>query len=214
MKVSAIIPAFNEESTIGNVLGVLKQSPDIDEIIVVSDGSTDRTVEICHKHNINVIELPKNVGKGFAIQVGEQNCSGDILLLLDADLIGLNCNHINKLVKPVLEKNIDMAVGVFISGRFTTDFAHKAAPFLSGQRAIKKQIFDNLANCNVKGYGIEIALTMCGKKENIKTEIVELEGLTHVMKEEKMGLIKGFGARMKMYHDIYSELKIARKKQM
>lgn len=214
MKVSAIIPAFNEQNTICKVLEIVKQNKSIDEVLVVNDGSTDDTGRVCKQFQVEVINLEHNVGKSQAMKIGEQKCTGDVLLFLDADLIGLNDIHINDLVMPILNSNTDMTVGVFASGRFTTDFAHKVAPFLSGQRAIRKDVFNSIADADIQGYGIETALTVYGEKGKIKVATVELNGLTHVMKEEKMGLFKGFCARMKMYRDIYDELRIARRKQM
>lgn len=202
MKVSAIIPAYNEEKTIRNVIEAVKKCKKIDEIIVVSDGSTDGTSRISRKCGAKVIDLPENVGKGGAMKVGVKKCKGDILLFLDADLIGLKNSHIEALLSPVINGQAGMTVGTFSNGRFRTDFAHKIAPFLSGQRAIRKEIFNNIDALTSTGYGVETALTRYVKKENINVQNIELEDLTHVMKEEKMGLVKGFSARVKMYWEI------------
>ena len=70
MKISVIIPAYNEEATIAEVIKTVKQVPIINSIIVVSDGSTDRTVEIANSLKVNVFEMKKNIGKGGAIKKG------------------------------------------------------------------------------------------------------------------------------------------------
>ena len=67
MKISAIIPAFNEEPRIGNVLDVVKEMELIEEIIVVDDGSTDNTYKVAIKKGVKVIRLDSNKGKGAAI---------------------------------------------------------------------------------------------------------------------------------------------------
>lgn len=202
MKISAIIPAYNEENTIKNVIETVKKCEKVDEIIVVNDGSIDRTSQISRKCGVKVVNLPENVGKGGAMKIGVKKCKGDIVLFLDADLVGLKNSHIEALLLPVMNEQAGMTVGVFSSGRFATDFAHKIASFLSGQRAMKKEIFTEIDAFTSTGYGIEAALTRYVKKQKINVQNVELEDLTHVMKEEKMGLVKGLSSRVKMYWEI------------
>lgn len=202
MTIAAIIPAFNEEKTIGPILQELCTMEILDEILVVSDGSTDNTVKIAKEYNVKVIELKKNRGKSYAVIDGVNHTDADIVLMLDADLKGLKKSHVMTLLDPVLNEDVQMTIGVFKHGRGSTDFAQKIAPFLSGQRAIKREIFQKLKNYPVKDYGIEMALTLLADAEKIKTKEVELYDLTHVMKEEKRGFITGFASRMKMYFDI------------
>ncbi len=66
MKVSVIIPAFNEERTIGEVVKIAKNNPFVDEVIVVNDASTDRTPIIAKKSGAKVINFKENKGKGWA----------------------------------------------------------------------------------------------------------------------------------------------------
>lgn len=209
MSVVAIIPAYNEEKTIGAVLKTLTQLKVLDEIIVISDGSTDNTVLEAKKYNVEVIELKQNQGKTKAIFLGVNNSNADTILMLDADLIGLTPKHVIALINPVLSGEYDMSIGVFRHGRGATDFAQKIAPFLSGQRAINRKVFEKLQSYHVKDYGIEMALTQVAEKEKIRVKQVELWDLTHVMKEEKRGILIGLLSRIKMYWDvIFSAIKI------
>ncbi|MDI3311828.1 MAG: glycosyltransferase family 2 protein [Thermoanaerobacterium sp.] len=203
--ISVIIPAYNEEKNIEDVLKVLKKIDIIDEIIVVNDGSTDNTEKVVSLYDVNLINLRTNLGKGAAVRRGIQAANGDVLVLLDADLIGFTPEHFNKLVKPVLDNNCDMTVGVFSSGRKRTDLAQKIAPFLSGQRTLKRDVFIDFINdsdVDILKYGIEVALTKYAKEKHLRVLHVQLENMTHIMKEEKLGFIKGFKARLMMYKDI------------
>lgn len=202
MIITAIIPAYNEEKTIEEVLDAVKSAKIIDDIIVVSDGSIDSTAEIAREARVDVIELRRNMGKGGAMKAGLDACRGDIILFLDADLIGLKEEHVIKLVEPVSSGRADMSIGIFKGGRFATDLAQKVSPYLSGQRAVKRSILDCLSCLDVLKFGVEIALTKYIMYNNIKVEEIELWGMSHYTKEEKLGLVKGAGARLRMYRDI------------
>lgn len=201
-KICVVIPAYDEEKTIGNVLKPLSATRTIDEIIVVSDGSHDRTANIARSYNARVIEFDENHGKTNAVLTGVKNTDADIILMLDADLIGLKEEHITSLLQPVIDNKADMTIGIFDSGRGATDFAQKIAPFLSGQRAICRTFFEKLDQSKITGYGIEMALTLMAEREKMRTQLVYLPNLTHLMKEEKRGVFLGFLSRMKMYFDI------------
>lgn len=202
MTVAAVIPAYNEEKTIGNVLQVLINLDTIDEIIVVSDGSQDKTTDIARNFDVRIIELDKNKGKSYAVLTGVMNTDAEIILMLDADLIGLKPEHVYRLLEPILKKEAHMTIGVFKKGRGATDLAQKIAPYLSGQRAIARSVFEKLKSYKVKDYGIEMALKLMADREKIKVKEVFLNDLTHVMKEEKRGFLVGLLSRLKMYLDI------------
>lgn len=211
MPVSVIVPAYNEEATIAQVLKVLKEVAEIDEIITVSDGSKDATAEIARSLGVKVIELPHNMGKGAAVMKGLEYCRGEYVLLIDADLVGLSSEHVKELLVPVLDGQADMTVGVFRKGRFSTDLAQMAFPWLSGQRALKRSILEGISNLEEAGYGIETALTRYAQKEHIKVKYIELKDITHIMKEEKLGFLRGIEQRLKMYWQIYKGLRLVKR---
>jgi glycosyltransferase involved in cell wall biosynthesis len=85
-KISVIIPAYNEATTIGNVVSKIKTLyPDF-EIIVVNDGSEDETAAVAKRAGAKVYSHPYNLGNGAAIKSGIRTASGDILIFMDADL--------------------------------------------------------------------------------------------------------------------------------
>lgn len=201
--IAAIIPAYNEEKYLGAVLSVLRSVQYLSEIIVVNDGSVDKTSEVARSFGVRVIDLPNNQGKGAAMRQGVLHTTAPIILFLDADLIGLQSSHISDLLLPVIQNYADMTLGIFHSGRPVTDIAQKLTPFLTGQRAVKRWILETLTEEDwLSGFGIEVTLTRAAKKLNIRMLEIPLLNVTHAMKEEKMGIMRGVAARAKMYWEI------------
>ena len=133
---------------------------------------------------------------------GVQAATFPNLLFLDADLIGLTKEHVVSLLTPVIADECIMTIGIFEKGRFATDLAQFLAPFLSGQRAVKMDLFYKTCDLNATRFGVEVALTKYADDYALMVEEIVLKELTHVMKEEKLGLVKGMAARMKMYWEI------------
>jgi glycosyltransferase involved in cell wall biosynthesis len=202
MKAAAIIPAYNEEATIGAVIDTVKKVPRVGQVVVVSDGSTDRTVHIARQRGVRVIDLKTNIGKGGAMKRGIQSTAAGVLLFLDADLVGLTERHVEALIDPVVEGQAEMSVGLFEGGRMATDLAQAVAPFLSGQRAVRREIIEEIGDMDIAGFGVEVALTKHVRARNYRVENVMLSGLTHRMKEEKLGFVRGLVARLRMYWEI------------
>lgn len=202
MKSAVVIPAFNEERTIEAVIKAVLHVPFVVETVVVSDGSTDQTAAIARSLGVKVVELQENLGKGGAMMVGINSTDADVVLFLDADLIGLQPFHVVDLLLPVVEGRADMTVGIFEKGRLATDLAQFVAPYLSGQRAVKRELLKQLSNLELTRFGVEVALTRFAKTAGLLIEEVELREMSHVMKEEKLGVFKGFLARLRMYWEI------------
>jgi len=181
----------------------VRQAAGVAEVIVVDDGSTDGTAEVAKRYGMNVLSLAQNVGKAAALDEGVRLAHHDVFLFLDADLVGLRPEQIEELIAVYQEKRPDMVIGVFKSGRLKTDLAQTFAPHLSGQRVISRALWNRLKqNLDGMNFGVEMALTKLAFKENWTEEWVYLEGVTHVMKEEKRGLPQGLRDRLKMYGDI------------
>jgi glycosyltransferase involved in cell wall biosynthesis len=187
LRVAAVIPAFNEAARVGRVLEVLRNTPEIDEIIVVSDGSTDGTFDVaCSYPGVKAIQLPRNQGKGGAMREGALRTKADVLLFFDADLVGLNPKHVSDLIAPVCAGEAHMATGIFTGGRWATDIAQRCSPGITGQRAIRRDVFLRIPGLETVGYGIELAITYYVRHNGYSSQRVEIRGVTHPMKEEML----------------------------
>jgi len=204
VKVSAIVPAYNEAERIGSVLDALDESRFVNEIIVVNDGSSDNTGEVVEDHDseVNLLTLHNNTGKSNALARGIEIAVHPTLLFIDADLIGLKSDHIDEMVGTYGNGNWDMVIGVFHKGRLNTDLSQKISPHLSGQRVLTVDLWDQLDKTQAEEFGVEMALTKLSLKKNLETTKVKLTGVTHVMKEEKRGFARGIKSRLKMYGNI------------
>lgn len=205
-RVAAIIPAYNEEANIASVLQVLRQVPEVGQIIVVNDGSWDDTACVARSLNATVIDLAENHGKGAAMKAGAEHADADVVLFLDADLIGLTVEHVQQLLRPVLANETDATVGIFDGGRTSTDWAQALTPFLSGQRAMRRALLTEVENFDEAGYGVELLIHRQLKRMGKAPREVILKDVSQVMKEEKLGLVKGLAARMRMYWEIIREI--------
>lgn len=128
---SVIIPVYNEEKTILEIIKRVKAVKIPKEIIIVDDFSTDRTGEILRKikdKNIKIVFQDKNYGKGFAIRTGLKNVTGNIVIIQDADLEYTPQDYI-KLIEPINEKKANVVYGT----RFPRKKGHPSllAPYMS-----------------------------------------------------------------------------------
>jgi glycosyltransferase involved in cell wall biosynthesis len=199
-RISAVVPAYNEEKRIRGVIDALKRSGAMNEVIVVSDGSTDRTFDLIRDDpEIQAYQLHRNLGKAGAMHYGAIRAHSDWILFLDADLIGLGRRHIDDLVEPIRKGVAEMSVGLFNGGRWLTDLSQFLAPSISGQRVVSRDFFLSLPDIEDVRYGVEMAIGYHARRQKLRIANVQLSGVTHPMKEEKLGALRGLAARSRMY---------------
>ena len=177
-KVSVIIPAKDEEATIGQVLTKLnKVIEDIKnydfEVIVVADHCRDDTSAISKKNNASVIENNRKPGKGNALITGFENASGDIIIMMDADY-SHQPEDIYLFIKRI-EEGAGLVIGsrtlggsdeyefvrlfgnIFLSSVFRLMFGVPLKDVLNGYKAFRREVVKNF-NCSSAGFEIEIEL--------------------------------------------------------
>jgi len=131
-KLSIIIPSYNEEDTI---LKVIKKVKSVNlgkikkEIIVVNDGSTDKTAAVLRNYqfpnsNFQILRHPENLGKGAAIRSAIKKVTGDVVVIQDADL-EYDPNEYQQLLKPILDGKADVVYG----SRFMGNAPHRVLYF-------------------------------------------------------------------------------------
>ncbi|CAB49488.1 glycosyltransferase family 2 protein [Pyrococcus abyssi] len=158
MKVSVIIPAYNEEKRIGKVLAEIPEF--VNEVIVVDDGSKDNTADVAKRFGVRVIRLPENRGKGAAMREGIKHAKGDIIVFMDAD--GQHDpKEIPKIIAPIIKGDADFVIGKRVIKAGKRPLVRKLSNFItttlirakikqkvddtqSGFRAIKREFLPDI----------------------------------------------------------------------
>lgn len=192
MHLSIIIPAYNEEKTIGEVLGALvREVPDAHEIIVVDDGSIDNTYQVvesfCGKiPQLRLIRQPRNQGKTAALRTGFAASTGDVVIVQDADL-EYDPVDIPELINPIEKGKADVVYGSrfmirraarvlyfkhFIANQFLTFLSNlftdlNLSDVETGYKVFRGEIIRNMV-IETSGFGFEIEVTAKVAKLNCR----------------------------------------------
>ncbi len=141
MKISIVLPAKNEAENLEGLLPRLLQAYGDQEIIVVNDGSTDTTAEVCQRHGVRVVSHPYSMGNGAAIKSGARAATGEILVFMDAD--GQHDPADIERLLARFEKGFEMVVG-----------ARQADTHASHGRRLANHFYNRLASV-MTGYRID-----------------------------------------------------------
>jgi glycosyltransferase involved in cell wall biosynthesis len=219
MKISVLVPAFNEQATIVSVLNKLNKLPIDDlEIIVVDDGSKDDTAKLAHSYaesqpRVRVLSQPENMGKTAAIARAIEAATGDVLIVQDADL-EYDPNEIPDVLAPILSNVADVVYGSrFLVKRasrvlyFYHYLANKCLTFLSNiltnrnmsdietcYKAFRKEVIKPLVLTS-RGFGMEVEITAMVCKTRARTYEVPISYYGRTYEEgKKIGLRDGIAA--------------------
>jgi glucosyl-3-phosphoglycerate synthase len=178
--ITIIIPALNEEKTIGSIVKFCFSQPLVSEVIVVDDKSTDNTVAVATQAGAQVVISEKR-GKGISMRDGINHSYNEIIVFLDGDIDPYDKDTITNLTKPLLDDDADFVKGAFArnAGRVTElvakpllnilfpGLAHFSQP-LSGMIAGKKSYFNKIEFFNDYGVDIGILIDMYLMKARVK----------------------------------------------
>lgn len=188
--ISVVIPAYNEEKTLGNVIeetiSVMDSMQTPYELIIVDDGSTDNTRKIAANYKAIVLSNGKNQGKGHALRKGFQHASGDIIVTIDADG-SHKPKEIPELIQPLFNGTDVVAgsrflgyskdftprinqVGNFLLNATITVFTGKQlTDSQTGFRAFKRRFLEEIGLRSI-GYEIETEITVKSLKNGFKVQ--------------------------------------------
>jgi len=216
--ITVILPAYNEEVSIGSIVLLTKHY--VDNVIVVDDGSSDRTAEIARNAGAEVIVHEINTGKGGALKTGFSAAEGaDIIVTMDSDGQH-NPEDIPRLVQPILKGEADMVngsrylngldrntplyrrVGQRLLDRFTNlNSGLKITDSQSGFRAFAASTKDNF-RFNAQGMAIESEMLADAAKSGIRIKEVEIGVRYDVDCSTKNPIEHGFGVLVMVLKDI------------
>lgn len=209
VKISCIIPTYNEEARITGVLNVISTHPLIDEVIVVDDGSKDNTRSIVSRFpNVHLIIHEKNQGKSKAIYTGIRASQGEFLLFVDADLVGLNADNITSLITPILDNVADVSISL---RRNAPKMWHRVGiDYISGERVFRKEtIAKHLEDIpTLPKFGLEVFFNRWIIKGKCRIKIVPWDNVDSPYKYKKYGWYVGIREDIKMTLDILETVSI------
>jgi glycosyltransferase involved in cell wall biosynthesis len=203
-KISAIISVYNEAGTIKNVVTKVADYF-FDEIIVVNDGSTDKTDEILTEiskfYDFKYIVLPDNKGKGYAMATGIENATGEIIVFIDADLSNLTEEHFSQLLTPVFIKEADMVLGQ--ANETLINYSINPFKSFTGERALlKKDILPIVEKMKHSKFGVETLINLYYQSEGKIVKYVILDRLKHPSKFDKTTTPQAIKELIKEGHQI------------
>jgi hypothetical protein len=194
--VLALVPAKDEAERVGATVRALRQLPEVAEVLVVSDGSTDATADRALEAGAHCLDLPRTLGKGGALNAGLAALMGRVaerlspepaaLLLADADLAE-TAARLDRLLGPVLTGEADLAIADLPAQRGAGGFGvamglarrgmaratgRTMAEPLSGQRAVRWEALPALIPF-APGFGVEVAMTIDALRAGLR--VVEIE---------------------------------------
>lgn len=201
VSVSCIIPAWNEAVRLPSVLRAVVGHPAVDEVIVVDDGSQDGSADVAARLGATVLRQRRNGGKSAAVAAGVAQARGDLILLLDADLVGLTAGQVMDLLWPVRSGRADVAIS--LRRNAPTVWRWIGLDYISGERVMRREMLlpslDRMAG--LRGFGLEVFLNRLWIAERARVAVVGLAAISP-SKGAKQGMWRGIAGDLGMMRDI------------
>ena len=188
--VTFLLPAYNEEQSIGPLLKDISRYPK-SKVIVVDNNSKDKTADIAKKSGANVLRERKQ-GKAYAIKRGFENIKSDFIVMLDADNT-YDPQEAQKLVKPLMEGKADVVLGTRLLGKrekgsisrfnlvgnhllsfFASILFSKVTDVCTGYWAFRRNVIDDLLQEGIDSDGFDLEVEMFSKVSKNNFRVLEI----------------------------------------
>lgn len=204
MRLTCVIPAYNEEARIGAVLQAVLGHPQIDEVLVIDDGSADGTSAAVRRFPAaRLITLAKNGGKTAALAYGFAQTRSEIILLIDADLTGLSPDHLTALIAPVKQGRAAMSISLRDNAPFLWRWI--GLDYISGERALRRDLLEGQEDAlkRLPKFGFEVFLNSLILIRQAPLAVVRLPGVKSPVKSAKYGFWTGIKGDIAMMRDLF-----------
>jgi glycosyltransferase involved in cell wall biosynthesis len=206
-KISCIVCAYNEADRIRHILNAVRGHPALSEVIVVNDGSTDDTEALlAGEPDIRLISYAPNQGKTYAMSRGMAAASGEYLMLLDADLCGINAADIQALADPVIKGRADISIS--LRRNSLALYRGLGLDFVSGERVIPASLTASRLDemTRLPRWGGEVFINSLIIRERLSIAVVDWPRVMNIRKYRKLGRWRGAFAELTMVGDAFRVL--------
>ncbi len=204
-RLAVILPVHNEEKTIKGVIDAFLSFDLFDEIIAVTDGTTDRSLKILEdyakKKKTVWLNYEANRGKGFALAKGVEKATADIVVFFDTDQTNTRREHLERMTRPLINGEADYVIG-------NHGKENKLNPFrnVCGNRSyFRKDLLPLLKAMQTKRRSVELFLNYELSKKGKKAVFVSLAGLTHYWKISKRNTQEGLRDYLREGYELAAE---------
>lgn len=203
MKVSCLIPCYNERERIAKVLDIVVSTQSVQQVICVDDGSTDGTADYIEANwpTVEVIRLLRNHGKTKAIKQGLQYVDYATLLMMDADLQGLRKEELEAALDAYKEcHEVDMIIMRRINSPWFVKW-YRSDVLLSGERILQTADLKQVLRQRLKCYQLEVAINRYMLRHKKVVRWMPWSAI-NTYKVDKLGVLDGSRKEFNMYVDI------------
>jgi glycosyltransferase involved in cell wall biosynthesis len=187
-RIVALVAARDEAERVAMTVEAIRSLPDVDEIVVVDDGSRDGTADLARSAGARVFSIRRSVGKGRALDLALGRIDADVFLLLDADL-GASAKEASALLEPVLSGDADMTIGVLPRQEGHGGFrlvkrasaawirwlsGFRAGEPMSGQRTLTRRTV-GVVRPLAAGFGLELGMTVDAVRAGLRVMEVPVD---------------------------------------
>jgi glycosyltransferase involved in cell wall biosynthesis len=191
-----VVPARNEESTVGDVVRAALGSRGVGRVVVVDDGSSDGTAAAARSAGAVVVQGGA-ADKGRALDLGVKETTAPVLVFFDADILDALPGHFEALAEPVLSGGSWLSLGLLDYGPLRNPLFLRLPP-ITGLRALRREVFEAIVPERRNGFRIEIMINEVVARRRLPSAIRVLHGLRHRTKVDKAGWRAAFPSYLAM----------------